>query len=306
MSRALTRRSPAHPRVGGENDSSFALFPKKCGSSPRGRGKRRYYLPLRLTGRLIPAWAGKTHRRGGGGRHRRAHPRVGGENIAAYRACVGRAGSSPRGRGKHGGGRGLSRPVGLIPAWAGKTRPRACIRSGTTAHPRVGGENIRPIGFASIAAGSSPRGRGKHYLAIAVVVKAGLIPAWAGKTDSARGQGSARRAHPRVGGENDNAAAPAPPRRGSSPRGRGKLVHVKQRVLRLRLIPAWAGKTLPDAACPSGQWAHPRVGGENPSSARSAGRGAGSSPRGRGKRPHPGPRRGAGRLIPAWAGKTPT
>ena len=55
----------------------------RAGSSPRGRGKRVLALGLRRAGGLIPAWAGKTHCAApivGGWR---AHPRVGGENVAA-------------------------------------------------------------------------------------------------------------------------------------------------------------------------------------------------------------------------------
>ena len=70
-------------------------------------------------------------------------------------------------------------------------------------------------------------------------------------------------AHPRVGGENPLAStwrrAPA----GSSPRGRGKLVVVCVRCLRIGLIPAWAGKTKDGAGVTSTPRAHPRVGGEN-------------------------------------------
>ena len=51
--------------------------------------------------------------------------------------------------------------IGLIPAWAGKTRNPPDRRNVDTAHPRVGGEN----GVARLAyrmsTGSSPRGRGK-------------------------------------------------------------------------------------------------------------------------------------------------
>ena len=35
------RRTPAHPRAGGENSASAALLMVEKGSSPRGRGKRR-------------------------------------------------------------------------------------------------------------------------------------------------------------------------------------------------------------------------------------------------------------------------
>ena len=72
--------------------------------------------------------------------------------------------------------------AGLIPAWAGKTRPPPTRAPARPAHPRVGGENL--LGAAVIVDwdGSSPRGRGKLDGMWAGIKSAGLIPAWAGKT----------------------------------------------------------------------------------------------------------------------------
>ena len=234
------------------------------GSSPRGRGKLHRRRDLIPNRRLIPAWAGKT--------------------MADRSATSSHPGSSPRGRGKHADELAGYAPGGLIPAWAGKTygssmRPRA-----KAAHPRVGGENSTPPATDSRQFGSSPRGRGKRYSKVVEFTQSGLIPAWAGKTF---------RAMPRPGWT-----------RGSSPRGRGKPPDLKTASIAPGLIPAWAGKT-PACSCNrrSAQ-AHPRVGGENSRRASSAAEGAGSSPRGRGKR-HPVVQVQAGvRLIPAWAGKT--
>ena len=50
----------AHPRVGGENDQRKSSSSSSSGSSPRGRGKRHGGDPGVASGRLIPAWAGKT------------------------------------------------------------------------------------------------------------------------------------------------------------------------------------------------------------------------------------------------------
>ena len=85
------------------------------------------------------------------------------------------SGSSPRGRGKlraRGVGHGRR---GLIPAWAGKTR---VVRSGDSsagAHPRVGGENLEGALRAALPHGSSPRGRGKHFLTCAFIERIGQI-----------------------------------------------------------------------------------------------------------------------------------
>ena len=111
-----------------------------------------------------------------------------------------------------------------------------------------------------------------------------LIPAWAGKTSKSSASGSAPQAHPRVGEENASSLAMSLALIGSSPRGRGKLHGSRRGRNRLRLIPAWAGKTShgPDHRLAS--TAHPRAGGENADRAIA--------------------RAIAPRLIPARAGKT--
>ena len=90
----------------------------------------------------------------------------------------------------------------LIPAWAGKTRKVIEFTRERGAHPRVGGENYKPECNTSTIRGSSPRGRGKLNFAHVVLAVAGLIPAWAGKTQSVSIFLYRAEAHPRVGGEN--------------------------------------------------------------------------------------------------------
>ena len=133
----------------------------------------------------------------------------------------------------------------------------------------------------------------------------GLIPARAGKTYERKTGQPITAAHPRAGGENRGRLRKSLHRLGSSPRGRGKQLTVRQNLARRRLIPARAGKTQVLARAVSAVAAHPRAGGENHSADWTIDRDLGSSPRGRGK-----PRRGrdaayAAGLIPARAGKTP-
>ena len=93
---------------------------------------------------------------------------------------------------------------------------------------------------------------------------------------------------------------------GSSPLTRGKRDQVRHREIRVRLIPAHAGKTIFGFPRSSSPRAHPRSRGENRIEARPYQRVAGSSPLTRGK---PCPREGMSvraRLIPAHAGKTPS
>ena len=168
-------RPPAHPRVGGENNVCRFGRDYDRGSSPRGRGKPGDGYDAGVSRGLIPAWAGKTRSSPSKGTANEAHPRVGGENVSSSRSSRSKSGSSPRGRGKHlGVGRG-SRGVGLIPAWAGKTPQTRVATRRTQAHPRVGGENSIHFGSVSLAGGSSPRGRGKHFLTCAFIKRIGQI-----------------------------------------------------------------------------------------------------------------------------------
>ena len=72
--------------------------------------------------------------------------------------------------------------IGLIPAWAGKTKTSSLITCRFSAHPRVGGENHVVILILSNSQGSSPRGRGKRPFQEVRLEVRRLIPAWAGKT----------------------------------------------------------------------------------------------------------------------------
>ena len=233
----------AHPRVGGENFVEPGLPASGAGSSPRGRGKQPMVRNGRIHGGLIPAWAGKTLSGVGLGQTRWAHPRVGGENYERKTGEPITCGSSPRGRGKLLSAVADRRPDRLIPAWAGKTTPRSTRPGARWAHPRVGGENTKTRMSPGLTVGSSPRGRGKHFALIDVLFEERLIPAWAGKTILSPGLNCAHRAHPRVGGENGQGDGLSAVARGSSPRGRGKLVVVVLGVVEFGLIPAWAGKT---------------------------------------------------------------
>ena len=192
------------------------------GSSPRGRGKRYAGCSRDPADGLIPAWAGKTPSTASLSTSRPAHPRVGGENETFYDAASAQRGSSPRGRGKRSCGQGCQVGARLIPAWAGKTARRGQGNVRPEAHPRVGGENRLNAPLMWSRAGSSPRGRGKLRPESDPQGVARLIPAWAGKTRLPIRRGHASRAHPRVGGENEERVRATVDSEGSSPRGRGK------------------------------------------------------------------------------------
>ena len=107
-----------------------------------------------------------------------------------------------------------------------------------------------------------------------------------------------------MGGENFTVTRAFACVHGSSPRGRGKHESERRRLLRLGLIPAWAGKTSPSRMRTQSSTAHPRVGGENDVESDVDFHDLGSSPRGRGKLVLVLVVLDVHRLIPAWAGKT--
>ena len=233
-----------------------------------------------------------------------AHPRAGGENLHQARRDPSGWGSSPRWRGKQKEVNRSGRAERLIPALAGKTRQRRRAARLSTAHPRAGGENHRAPRRGRRGAGSSPRWRGKlkHDTTISRLQR--LIPALAGKTLVLRPFTADRPAHPRAGGENSGVFWNVKRRSGSSPRWRGKRARLRRSRIRVRLIPALAGKTSDRQGSRPGLRAHPRAGGENLCAPIGYVPVSGSSPRWRGKRST-----GHGQdidagLIPALAGKT--
>ena len=213
-------------------------------------------------------------------------------------------GSSPRVRGKRDHHRAHRRPRRLIPACAGKTLFSGRLGIRVAAHPRVCGENAGILGMKLLAAGSSPRVRGKHRRLPQPHRERGLIPACAGKTPVGGSPMRGCRAHPRVCGENDLLITHPGPVEGSSPRVRGKLLFFVTHSLHLRLIPACAGKTLQVRCRGHTTEAHPRVCGENARRPLRVRLLRGSSPRVRGKPGGAATARRRPGLIPACAGKT--
>ena len=294
----------AHPRVCGENSPAYSPTAGLVGSSPRVRGKRADRCAGQPRKRLIPACAGKTRRRRGGGPGRTAHPHVCGENDPIVLPERLLQGSSPRVRGKHWDWAVPGAGCGLIPACAGKTASDRLDHQERSAHPRVCGENDLAGADSQAEWGSSPRVRGKRRPHPRLRSPVGLIPACAGKTLSTHFWRARPTAHPRVCGENGALDQQVDQVVGSSPRVRGKP-HPR-RALRNpgRLIPACAGKTAPPRSTPSRRTAHPRVCGENAGVTMHSLRHRGSSPRVRGKHPPVLEVGGPVGLIPACAGKT--
>ena len=294
----------AHPRSRGENRLDWPTFGPLWGSSPLTRGKRGPAAGWWVSSGLIPAHAGKTgewpHLPRGCG----AHPRSRGENATHPDEVMNALGSSPLTRGKRRASTWRSTSRGLIPAHAGKTTRPGRIGGAGGAHPRSRGENPTIMTTPELPEGSSPLTRGKPCGGQRERDTARLIPAHAGKTGGPAESGYAPRAHPRSRGENALHPGRYRLRVGSSPLTRGKPVEWDGGGVRVGLIPAHAGKTLPYGPLLAATWAHPRSRGENRRAAGDGGRIRGSSPLTRGKHLEISTFGGLCGLIPAHAGKT--
>ena len=132
----------------------------------------------------------------------------------------------------------------------------------------------------------------------------GLIPAHAGKTLRSARLSWPIWAHPRSRGENNLITIRRETSCGSSPLTRGKLTISSAWLRPWGLIPAHAGKTLPQVPSQVGVGAHPRSRGENGKARSWLCTGGGSSPLTRGKLLQVAEGERVHGLIPAHAGKT--
>ena len=137
--------------------------------------------------RIIPAYAGNTY---GGLQYAhdlRDHPRVCGEHVRVEDTWCFRTGSSPRMRGTRHCRPLRRRGTRIIPAYAGNTSTCSTPTCLTRDHPRVCGEHRVFIFGEIIKLGSSPRMRGTPRTARRNRRQAGIIPAYAGNTQPAKG-----------------------------------------------------------------------------------------------------------------------
>ena len=168
----------------------------------------------------------------------------------------------------------------------------------------MGGEKSSSSSLLRWGKGSPPHGRGKVIVQIDAPRPRRITPAWAGKRAEAVGSQMSTRDHPRMGGEK-----PVPFYLfvfgvGSPPHGRGKAnLHILA-VSRLRITPAWAGKSRTASHPSKDNMDHPRMGGEKTEDEFLAAVAKGSPPHGRGKvRDEVGKKFQVG-ITPAWAGKS--
>ena len=285
-------------------------MPRRCGTpAPRGSSPRSRGAPVRgevaaRAGGIIPAFAGSTASRASARRCQRDHPRVRGKHGAAEQVTTCSRGSSPRSRGAPGHSVAKAVVGGIIPAFAGSTGFRAGRRLDSRDHPRVRGEHFSTKVFSRSASGSSPRSRGALRALPLREFACGIIPAFAGSTETMRASWAKPRDHPRVRGEHVMSPTSSVMTTGSSPRSRGAPCRIARVMLPGGIIPAFAGSTSPPCPGCAPGWDHPRVRGEHGGTDGALTEDEGSSPRSRGARRENLRNSRDDGIIPAFAGST--
>ena len=110
---------------------------------------------------------------------------------------------------------------------------------------------------------TSPHTRGEQKSRLKKPRSSRNIPAYAGRTHTAQRSAPTLRKHPRIRGENLGLRSVARKIRETSPHTRGELVSRKILVIRLRNIPAYAGRTENVTLPAPYSRKHPRIRGEN-------------------------------------------
>ena len=192
-----------HPRIRGEHFPEPGFDVGQAGSSPHTRGAHVPRHGHHREKRIIPAYAGSTpiaakpdnlvmgsspHTRGAhtgrtGWRPLvRDHPRIRGEHAGSRSGPMGGAGSSPHTRGARVHQTTMTTRRGIIPAYAGSTRPTRRQAGYAPDHPRIRGEHGPPRSISTSQTGSSPHTRGALSDAWRHWPVSGIIPAYAGST----------------------------------------------------------------------------------------------------------------------------
>ena len=226
------------------------------------RGKAHRFHSSFCGIRITPAYAGKSHSDYHGGSQRQDHPRLCGEKISFRLTLYKRSGSPPPMRGKVITFFLLSVKIRITPAYAGKSRNFRLSSASQRDHPRLCGEKTRPHTPWQRMLGSPPPMRGKVADKIAHIIRQGITPAYAGKSQSANDVCSHLKDHPRLCGEKVLASTVMACDRGSPPPMRGKVVNVIGVVLVTRITPAYAGKSTKKCCCCCVSEDHPRLCGE--------------------------------------------
>ena len=150
-----------HPRICGEKPVGRGSCRLYRGSPPHMRGKGSFFNVLNCVIRITPAYAGKRLKRPMGDASAEDHPRICGEKACAGRNRSCEKGSPPHMRGKATVSRFIMMPMGITPAYAGKSITRLGEISLPKDHPRICGEKEPNVLINLSQSGSPPHMRGK-------------------------------------------------------------------------------------------------------------------------------------------------
>ena len=155
-------------------------------------------------GGIIPAHAGLTAYSISFAHCARDHSRVCGAHSASMAQRTTRSGSSPRMRGSLHEARRNRLTSGIIPAYAGLTRPLVGAPNGRRDHPRACGAHSYVVHGSNGMEGSSPRMRGSQGCVCCSIECVGIIPAHAGLTSLLIRRRGAAEDHPRACGAHES------------------------------------------------------------------------------------------------------
>ena len=133
-------------------------------------------------------------------------------------------------------------PPRITPAYAGKSLFPPFLRRCPEDHPRLCGEKAHHNHGTDFALGSPPPMRGKAALPAVPLLRSGITPAYAGKSDVAVLQHGVAEDHPRLCGEKSS----------------NYIIGLQGE----RITPAYAGKSFWDTDLLRDLWDHPRLCGE--------------------------------------------
>ncbi len=226
----------------GKLDGDIGVFNYE-GSSPRMRGTHDVIAFHALRPGIIPAYARNTCRNDTRGCCTWDHPRVCGEHGTTLGSKRLKRGSSPRMRGTPEKDMEPYQTGGIIPAYAGNTFSATPTPTSTGDHPRACGEHVVVELVPCVSLGSSPRMWGTHHTRPVRGRGTGIIPAYAGNTESSSWRQCPTRDHPRVCGEHHTCTFTGRLGAEPSPRMRGTPNVRLVGRLGLGIIPAYAGNT---------------------------------------------------------------
>ena len=181
----------------------------------------------------------------------------------SYCPVCGAEGSSPHTRGARDASHDEARGPGIIPAYAGSTSLSASASGRRRDHPRIRGEHCRAYGAPFAGSGSSPHTRGARIHFVRDRATQGIIPAYAGSTQSPGQFASRYGDHPRIRGEHTVVVPLLSLVTGSSPHTRGALQLHAPQFRTGGIIPAYAGSTASTTSRCARARDHPRIRGEH-------------------------------------------